>query len=138
MSPFNTFQSCGSSVRLNRARIRSYPDKSGASRLTFKRHIQNGCPFFPQRSSFLNTWSLCRRNAAAERARKGVLRTSRNNAPRKSTTLFSFSPIVERVCSSRERDRKSTRLNSSHLVISYAVFCLKKKKNILPDIIIRK
>src|SRR5256885_13239000 len=28
-----------------------------------------------------------------------------------------------------QRDRKSTRLNSSHLVISYAVFCLKKKKN---------
>src|SRR2546426_6800301 len=27
----------------------------------------------------------------------------------------------------RVRDRKSTRLNSSHLVISYAVFCLKKK-----------
>src|SRR5256885_11819736 len=31
--------------------------------------------------------------------------------------------------SSRGEDRKSTRLNSSHLVISYAVFCLKKKKN---------
>src|SRR5688500_19347190 len=31
-------------------------------------------------------------------------------------------------------DRKSTRLNSSHLVISYAVFCLKKKnKNVLRD-----
>src|SRR2546426_6181666 len=28
----------------------------------------------------------------------------------------------------RLRDRKSTRLNSSHLVMSYAVFCLKKKK----------
>src|SRR5256885_13165350 len=28
----------------------------------------------------------------------------------------------------RKLDRKSTRLNSSHLVISYAVFCLKKKK----------
>src|SRR2546426_6669447 len=28
-------------------------------------------------------------------------------------------------------DRKSTRLNSSHLVISYAVFCLKKKKRLL-------
>src|SRR5947207_4397159 len=27
-----------------------------------------------------------------------------------------------------ERDRKSTRLNSSHTVISYAVFCLKKKR----------
>src|SRR5256885_8027417 len=29
--------------------------------------------------------------------------------------------------SARAKDRKSTRLNSSHLVISYAVFCLKKK-----------
>src|SRR5258708_24231601 len=28
------------------------------------------------------------------------------------------------------KDRKSTRLNSSHQIISYAVFCLKKKKNI--------
>src|SRR6266850_5235739 len=34
---------------------------------------------------------------------------------------------VRRRCAPR-RDRKSTRLNSSHLVISYAVFCLKKKK----------
>src|SRR5699024_12376638 len=33
---------------------------------------------------------------------------------------------VNRACS----DRKSTRLNSSHVSISYAVFCLKKKKNI--------
>src|SRR5256885_6127918 len=30
-------------------------------------------------------------------------------------------------------DRKSTRLNSSHLVISYAVFCLKKKKKQRPE-----
>src|SRR5256885_8115586 len=29
-------------------------------------------------------------------------------------------------------DRKSTRLNSSHLVISYAVFCLKKKNSTMP------
>src|SRR5699024_12686013 len=36
-----------------------------------------------------------------------------------------------RVYSKKERDRKSTRLNSSHVSISYAVFCLKKKiKNI--------
>src|SRR5256885_15842095 len=34
----------------------------------------------------------------------------------------------------RSGDRKSTRLNSSHLVISYAVFCLKKKKNEKPSI----
>src|ERR1022692_3201468 len=31
-----------------------------------------------------------------------------------------------------KRDRKSTRLNSSHLVISYAVFCLKKKNTDRP------
>src|SRR2546426_6968205 len=33
-------------------------------------------------------------------------------------------------------DRKSTRLNSSHLVISYAVFCLKKKNDMTNDSVI--
>src|SRR2546426_10584773 len=42
--------------------------------------------------------------------------------PRGSGDIFN-------VGSSSFLDRKSTRLNSSHLVISYAVFCLKKKKN---------
>src|SRR5256885_11218616 len=37
---------------------------------------------------------------------------------------FPFTAIV-----GQDRDRKSTRLNSSHLVISYAVFCLDKKTN---------
>src|SRR2546426_7603456 len=37
-------------------------------------------------------------------------------------------PGCPRAKSSPAQDRKSTRLNSSHLVISYAVFCLKKKK----------
>src|SRR5690554_7644038 len=36
--------------------------------------------------------------------------------------------LVTSVATLRERDRKSTRLNSSHVRISYAVFCLKKKK----------
>src|SRR2546426_10195625 len=36
---------------------------------------------------------------------------------------------LEESCPADKLDRKSTRLNSSHLVISYAVFCLKKKKN---------
>src|SRR3989442_10693019 len=58
------------------------------------------------------------------------------------TTLFRSTQggevnSVERVCRIRSRsadgqqgrrDRKSTRLNSSHVRISYAVFCLKKKK----------
>src|SRR5258708_24762688 len=33
----------------------------------------------------------------------------------------------------RRKDRKSTRLNSSHQIISYAVFCLKKKKKVHKD-----
>src|SRR5256885_11476545 len=43
--------------------------------------------------------------------------------------LLLLQPLLELL----EQDRKSTRLNSSHLVISYAVFCLKKKKNIKAD-----
>src|SRR3712207_7090931 len=40
-------------------------------------------------------------------------------------------PVCDRggECELQEIDRKSTRLNSSHANISYAVFCLKKKKN---------
>src|SRR5438132_6541460 len=37
--------------------------------------------------------------------------------------------IAPAVCMNPQPDRKSTRLNSSHTVISYAVFCLKKKKS---------
>src|SRR6266852_8634362 len=53
------------------------------------------------------------------------------------TTLFRPRGTAHRRCrtcvahalGSRARDRKSTRLNSSHGSISYAVFCLKKKRN---------
>src|SRR5690242_21427481 len=38
-------------------------------------------------------------------------------------------PPQVQVAVNPELDRKSTRLNSSHMSISYAVFCLKKKKN---------
>src|SRR5256885_4140831 len=44
-------------------------------------------------------------------------------------------PVIELPPGSR--DRKSTRLNSSHLVISYAVFCLKKKKDLRFSVSIR-
>src|SRR5258708_28810132 len=42
------------------------------------------------------------------------------------------SPVRLKVAIER-RDRKSTRLNSSHQIISYAVFCLKKKNKLPPD-----
>src|SRR2546426_7549081 len=64
---------------------------------------------------------------------------SQNNASSASPTLrtpitsipSSYCNPVRFPCGITQRrkpDRKSTRLNSSHLVISYAVFCLKKKK----------
>src|SRR5215467_14938941 len=43
--------------------------------------------------------------------------------------------MLARALARCEQDRKSTRLNSSHLVISYAVFCLKKKKKAITAII---
>src|SRR2546426_6034602 len=42
--------------------------------------------------------------------------------------LYTCAPRSGRELETYSVDRKSTRLNSSHLVISYAVFCLKKKK----------
>src|ERR1022692_2957417 len=58
------------------------------------------------------------------------------------TTLFrsrraSGSPCRAMDCCRKcfRRDRKSTRLNSSHLVISYAVFCLKKKTRQRPALV---
>src|SRR5690606_40800606 len=48
---------------------------------------------------------------------------------RRCTLLASYSLS----CSGRVVDRKSTRLNSSHVKISYAVFCLKKKTQYIPS-----
>src|SRR5256885_4960275 len=44
-----------------------------------------------------------------------------------SIPLHAVEALVTQLLERRHIDRKSTRLNSSHLVISYAVFCLKKK-----------
>src|SRR3712207_7928549 len=55
---------------------------------------------------------------------------SEEKGPDESTRPFSFiHPIAEK--NSSRKDRKSTRLNSSHANISYAVFCLKKKNSYL-------
>src|SRR3712207_7624873 len=43
--------------------------------------------------------------------------------------VYPLRPVRDPELASRRQDRKSTRLNSSHANISYAVFCLKKKKS---------
>src|SRR2546426_6568950 len=70
-----------------------------------------------------------RREAAPARARRaitgGALRAPDGARARRAPT-----PSPEPARGQQPAaDRKSTRLNSSHLVISYAVFCLKKKKH---------
>src|SRR5690606_41680156 len=48
--------------------------------------------------------------------------------PEQIGDLLDRADVVEEWLSALRADRKSTRLNSSHVKISYAVFCLKKKK----------
>src|SRR2546422_3418806 len=69
----------------------------------------------------LHTPNSCWSPRVAEPTRRGLgsTRSASPSARREKSSSTSF-------C--RRRDRKSTRLNSSHGYISYAVFCLKKKK----------
>src|SRR5205814_5009375 len=64
------------------------------------------------------------------RAAQYILSRVWHRFPQGSVHLAVVDPGVgtDRRVHDREIDRKSTRLNSSHLGISYAVFCLKKKK----------
>src|SRR5207253_10785135 len=91
-------------------------------------HIQLH-PFPTRRSSDLSLRSKAPKYHPALRHRRTI--SPRNGADswhlsrRRESTCFPRTPEVtpHRV----SRDRKSTRLNSSHVAISYAVFCLKKK-----------
>src|SRR3954449_10474467 len=53
-----------------------------------------------------------------------------------TSELQSHSHLVCRLLLDKKRDRKSTRLNSSHTLISYAVFCLKKTQGVERNIVI--
>src|SRR5258708_21625050 len=74
----------------------------------------------PPRSTLFPYTTLFRSLAGRLAARRG------NEAPRAAASAF----LGHRgkLPALRRPDRKSTRLNSSHQIISYAVFCLKKKK----------
>src|SRR2546426_6355563 len=86
----------------------------------------------PPRSTLFPYTTLFRSASAAE-TRHACPSKGRARAERfgdLATYIFSQAmPGLRRKVPKRTKvDRKSTRLNSSHLVISYAVFCLKKKK----------
>src|SRR2546422_8352948 len=62
------------------------------------------------------------------------IRSHRKNIARSSSSSVTVS-MSSTYSSTSGKDRKSTRLNSSHGYISYAVFCLKKKKKIDESIV---
>src|SRR5439155_14741047 len=71
----------------------------------------------------LDTRCLILDQTQSDRASSIQNLASRSLCPWVKLPMHSFKPLLIDV-----RDRKSTRLNSSHVAISYAVFCLKKKK----------
>src|SRR2546426_8614073 len=85
------------------------PNRSGRSR--------HGKPVFAMKTT---AFKKCRFDNSAGRPGRSRSGGSRCLIRTQSTAVSSCRRITT--------DRKSTRLNSSHLVISYAVFCLKKKK----------
>src|SRR2546430_17743128 len=81
----------------------------------------------PPRSTLLPYTTLFRSRALAEGARRRSGSESRAACARANQSLQEgLAEEMQRFAANR--DRKSTRLNSSHSQISYAVFCLKKKK----------
>src|SRR5258708_29959711 len=84
----------------------------------------------PPRSTLFPYTTLFRSKVHPNAFRLGVFRPWEANwfaNPKDYTKMLHEDLEMRRVI--LEIDRKSTRLNSSHQIISYAVFCLKKKKN---------
>src|SRR5438552_14878511 len=82
---------------------------------------------FPYTTLFRSPVSSDDRPGPWPRGRLGEARTARS-AHRRSRRAREPARLELRASLALEGDRKSTRLNSSHQIISYAVFCLKKKK----------
>src|SRR5438876_5836487 len=88
----------------------------------------------PPRSTLFPYTTLFRSiYCSGQNAKDGLLQTKADLAAHGSIVTSQARQLIDLVkqnllFAATERDRKSTRLNSSHPSISYAVFCLKKKK----------
>src|SRR5207253_11441186 len=90
---------------------------------------------FPYTTLFRSRWDAVAAAAFAvlashaQRVLSTQVRDVRRRIAAVKGTILLRDGRVEPPVPQEDRDRKSTRLNSSHVAISYAVFCLKKKKN---------
>src|SRR3712207_7920604 len=78
---------------------------------------------FPYTTLFRSRFSGCRNGRGKEHRRAKL--------PARNQRRTTMAAVIESPLSTSTPDRKSTRLNSSHANISYAVFCLKKKNQTL-------
>src|SRR5207244_13483807 len=109
------------------------PYKPRYPRLSFTTPLPQPIPtLFPYTTLFRSEAGDASRNqskTAAEKYRAGpAIAPLGHAAGRKGLRDHRQNGRLICACSHGERDRKSTRLNSSHQIISYAVFCLKKKR----------
>src|SRR5258708_17932127 len=81
----------------------------------------------PPRSTLFPYTTLFRSASADEDVRKAVHRVHRENPEARILVTGCYAQRAPKEIALLPGDRKSTRLNSSHQIISYAVFCLKKK-----------
>src|SRR3989454_5022677 len=84
----------------------------------------------PPRSTLFPYTTLFRSHRARVCLEAQVELPERNDLAVLGRDVIAIAAMADRPHTTLRADRKSTRLNSSHLVISYAVFCLKKKKRI--------
>src|SRR2546422_8465284 len=86
----------------------------------------------PVTGRLVSAWPHPGRSSERQKALKGLIRWAVSGATTMAPVVTMGFGVVSGTWADR-RDRKSTRLNSSHGYISYAVFCLKKKKTALPQ-----
>src|SRR5438552_7206966 len=84
---------------------------------------------FPYTTLFRSRW-MARKNGVLTQVNELWLKAAPKDAKRDvGQRVNEIKDLVTARVETLRQDRKSTRLNSSHQIISYAVFCLKKKRN---------
>src|SRR3712207_6872402 len=96
-------------------------------------YLDNAATTYPKPESVYEAMNDCMRNYCANPGRSG-----HKMAYKSAMVVEETRDKLAKLFNIKNPDRKSTRLNSSHANISYAVFCLKKKKLYPPSCVSTK